>query len=261
MKKKFGLALGVGAARGFAHLGVLQVLEENGIIPDYISGGSMGSLVGGVYALNRNLEEVAALVESYRRADLFVVDVVAAVLKNGVARDGQFIRKMTKVTEGKNIEDCQIPFCCNAVDLVTGEEVVLSQGELWHAIRASCSIPGVLEPVRMGDRVLVDGGLLNRVPTNLVRNMGADVVVGIDCLGDYRSGWEPKNFVNILTRAFEIVDKKTFHSHAVDYDMMLTPSHDTVDAMQFNKKNKRLSIAAGRKVMEENIDRLKKLLS
>lgn len=258
--KKFGLALGVGAAKGFAHLGVLQVLEEHNLIPDYIAGGSMGSLIGGVYALNQDICQVAELVDSYRKSDLFVIDVATALLKSGVGKDRQFARKMSKVTEHKKIEDCKIPFCCNAIDLNSGEQVVLDSGELWMAIRASCSIPGVLPPVIIDNKVLVDGGLLNRVPTDLVRSRGAEVVLGIDCLGDFLPEWKPKSFISVTTRAFAVVDKITFHAHPVDYDMMLTPDHPCVDPMSFNCANKKTSIAAGRKVMEDNIDRLIQLL-
>lgn len=258
--KTLGLALGVGGARGFVHYGVLLELEANGIKPDFIAGGSMGSLIGGVYALNGDLGQVGELVRQYRQSDLYVIDIASALLKSGVSNDKRFIKTMSAATEGKNIEDCKIPFKAVAVDLCSGEEIILERGELWRAIRASCSIPGILPPVEVNGMYLVDGGLLNRVPASIARAMGADVVVAVDALGDFAPGWKPKSFVSVMQRSFAIVDKNIFHARRVEYDLLLTPVHDEVDPMKFNKPHKQLSIEAGRQAVRDNIEKIKTML-
>jgi NTE family protein len=258
--KKLGLALGVGASRGFAHLGVLKALAEHGIRPDFIAGGSMGSLIGGVFALNGDIGEVESLVEGYEKSDLFVVDLPTAIAKSGVGKDKKFLKTVYRATNGKSIGDCVIPFRAAAVDLITGEEYVFENGPLLTAIRASCSIPGVLPPVRHDGKVLVDIGLLNRVPANVVRAMGAEAVLGVDALGDFRPGWKPKSFLSVISRSFEVVDKHTFHRRREECDFLLTPSHDEVEPMKFTKKYKAVSIEAGYRAAVENMDAIKAML-
>lgn len=184
-KKKFGLALGGGAALGWAHIGILRVLEENGIKVDIVSGTSMGSIVGGSYAAGK-----LDILEDHARAITWSKMLSLADMKLG--RSGLFagdkvVRMLVDNLGGVKIEDMPLPFAAVAVDLVRGEQVIFQDGPLTDAIRASISLPGIFAPVHRGDQWLVDGGLINTVPVSVCREMGADVVVGVNVVADYLS--------------------------------------------------------------------------
>jgi len=175
---KIGLALGSGSARGWAHIGVIQALDEIGIDIDYIAGTSIGSVVGSVFAAgNINaLEEVAVQLDWKQIAHLFDVVLPKSGLIDGKKVAG-FVRNHLREL---NIEELPIPFCAVSTDLSTGDEVVIREGDIIEAVRASISIPGIFTPVRNNGRILVDGGLVNPVPVSVVKEMGADFVIAVD---------------------------------------------------------------------------------
>lgn len=175
---KIGLALGGGSARGWSHIGVIRALTEAGIDIDYIAGTSIGSVVGSVFASGniKALEEVAVRLDWKQIAYLFDVVLPKSGLIDGKKVAG-FISKHLRKT---NIEELFIPFCAVSTDLNTGNEVVIREGDIIEAVRASISIPGIFTPVRNNGRILVDGGLVNPIPVNVVREMGADFVIAVD---------------------------------------------------------------------------------
>ncbi|MFQ5640823.1 MAG: patatin-like phospholipase family protein, partial [bacterium] len=176
--KKIGLALGSGSARGLAHIGVIKALDEMGIYVDYVAGTSIGALVGAVYASGNieTLEDVVLKLDWKKIINLFDIVFPRSGLLDG-KKITDFIRQHVK---GQNIEDLALPFCAVATDLTTGKEVSLAQGDVIEAIRASISIPGILTPVKKGNMVLVDGGLVNPVPVSEARKMGAEFVIAVD---------------------------------------------------------------------------------
>ena len=183
-EKKIGLALGSGAARGWAHIGVLRYLNEAGIKVDYIAGTSIGALVGASYSLGKmNALEQFALHLDWRQI-LSFLDVTFPVsgLIEG-KRISEFVREHHEETV--TLEKMPIPFCAVATDLNSGTEVCLDAGDLLEAIRASISIPGIFTPVKSEGRFLVDGGLVNPVPVSVVRQMGADFVIAVDLSHDF----------------------------------------------------------------------------
>jgi NTE family protein len=175
---RIGLALGSGSARGLAHIGVLRAIEEAGVRIDAIAGTSMGAFVGAMYAAGRLRE----LERGFSGLDW---SGIAALLDPVFPRSGlidgqkigEFLRQHIDVPR---IESLRIPFQAIATDLSSGEEVVLGQGDLVQAVRASIAVPGVFNPVRTNGRVLVDGGLVNPVPVSAVRAMGAGLVIAVD---------------------------------------------------------------------------------
>lgn len=180
MKKqlKIGLALGGGAARGWSHIGVIRALKKAGIPIHCIAGTSIGALIGGVYASGKldALEELA-LNMNWKQV-MSYLDI--AYLKNGLL-DGKKVKKLLSSNfTKKRIQDTSIPFIAVTTDLDKGKEVQLKSGNLVEAIRASISIPGILTPVKYKNHYLVDGGLINPVPVNVVRQMGADIVIAVD---------------------------------------------------------------------------------
>lgn len=176
---KVGLALGSGAARGLTHIGVLKAIEENGIKISYISGTSIGSLIGGAYAAGFSVEkiEMIALQTDWKRmAKLFSPTISSASLINS----SYLTEFLNTFFANKTFGDLKIPFSAVSTDLLTGKMVVLNKGNLMTAIRASISIPIVLAPVTYGDYKLVDGGLVNPTPVDIVKNMKMDKVIAVN---------------------------------------------------------------------------------
>jgi NTE family protein len=178
LRKKIGLALGSGSARGWAHIGVIKALDEAGIRLDYIAGTSAGAVVGAVYASGRidSLKDVVLRLD-WKKVISFL-DIVFP--KSGLI-DGKKIADFVRTSVGeKNIEDLRLPFCAVSTDLATGNEVVIKDGDIIEAVRASISMPGVFTPVKISNTILVDGGLVNPVPVSVVRKMGADLVIAVN---------------------------------------------------------------------------------
>ncbi len=177
--KRVGLALGSGGARGWAHLGVLQALRERDVHVDFVAGTSMGAVVGAFLAARREdvLRELAENLD-WRRLRQFFWEI--SMSRSGLT-DGRRLLEETRHLLGvREFRELDLPFRAVATDLDTGSEVVLSSGNLLQALRASISIPGLFSPVRMGRRLLVDGGLVNPVPVGVARAMGAQVVIAVD---------------------------------------------------------------------------------
>ncbi|MFQ6047599.1 MAG: patatin-like phospholipase family protein [Gemmatimonadales bacterium] len=173
-----GLALGSGSARGWAHIGVIRALMEAGLSVHCIAGTSIGAAVGAVFASGEldALEDMALRLDWKQVASFFDAVLPKSGLIDG-KKVSEFIRAHVKETR---IERLPIPYCAVATDLETGEEVAIREGDIIEAVRASFSIPAILTPVRWNGRILVDGGLVNPVPVNVLRDMGADFTVAVD---------------------------------------------------------------------------------
>jgi len=175
---RIGLALGSGSARGLAHLGVIRALEEAGIKIGFVAGTSIGALIGAAYASGR-LDSMVSTFQKFnwmKTAAFFDVVFPKSGLIDG-AKVGELVR--THINS-EVIESLPIPFCAVATDIQTGDEVVICQGDVIEAVRASISVPGIFTPVRSNGRLLVDGGLVNPVPVSVARSMGADIVIAVD---------------------------------------------------------------------------------
>ena len=176
--RKIGLALGSGSARGWAHIGVIRALTEAGIHIDCIAGTSIGALVGAVHASGNidTLEDV--VLEMDWKKIVYFFDVVLP--KSGLIDGNKVADFIRSCVEESNIEDLPVPFSAVSTDLATGNEVVIQEGDIIEAVRASISVPGIFTPVRKDNMSLVDGGLVNPVPVSVVREMGADFVIAVD---------------------------------------------------------------------------------
>jgi len=179
-KKKIGLALGAGSAKGIAHIGVIKELEKNNISIDYIAGTSIGSVVGGMYALTKDIKIIEELAYSSGYKEMFNAFFDPS-LKSSVFK-GEKVLDLLNGYIGKStlIQDTKIPFAAVATDLNTAQPVILREGNLLEAIRASISIPLLLKPVKYHDTVLIDGGNTNPVPVDVARQMGAQKVIGVN---------------------------------------------------------------------------------
>jgi len=177
-RKKIGLALGSGAARGWAHIGVIEALEEKGIQVDYIAGTSMGALVGSIYAAGKlQILKEFVLTLSWKQLMNFFDPVFP---RSGLIDGKRIADFINEHSENAIIEDMNIPFAAVCTDLLTGCEHVIKEGKIIDAVRGSISIPGMFTPLRLGERLLVDGALVNPVPVSVVKDMGAEFVIAVD---------------------------------------------------------------------------------
>jgi len=179
---KIGIALGGGAAYGLAHIGVLKVLEKNGIAPDIIAGTSVGALVGGLYASGCSVEEIETASKDFNWLDM----VNFTLPKDGLVSIEKLDRFIEKHSKARNIQDARKKFAVVAVNLMDAKEEVFYEGPMAALIRASCSLPGIFVPTFYKNRIYVDGGVLNNVPSDVVKKMGADIVIAVDVLADSR---------------------------------------------------------------------------
>jgi NTE family protein len=191
---RIGLALGSGSARGLAHIGVIRALEEVGIKADFIAGTSIGALIGAVYASDGldSLESTFQKLDWMKIASFF--DVVFP--KSGLIDGAKISELVRDHIHADSIEALPRRFASLATDLVTGEEVIISSGDVIEAVRASISVPGIFTPVRSNGRILVDGGLTNPVPVSVARAMGADIVIAVDLNHGIIEGKNFKPFMN-----------------------------------------------------------------
>jgi len=182
--RSLGLTLGSGSARGIAHIGVLKVLIADGLVPDVVTGTSMGAVVGALWAGGKTPEEIQALAEAFDvRTLMSLADVT---IRSGAMLSGEKVEEFLRQHLPATFEELAVPFACVSTDLATGERVVFRSGDLVHAVRASLSVPVVFLPVRGDGRILVDGFLTDPVPVSLARELGSDVVVAVDVSGTGR---------------------------------------------------------------------------
>lgn len=178
---KIGLALGAGAAKGFAHVGVLRALEEAGIRIDMIAGSSMGAVIGGGYASGLSVSELSDVALNSDWLD--VLNLLDPVFPTRGFIDGDKIKAfLDELYQQKNIEDLNIPFAATTVDIMNGELYVINKGNLANAARASSSVPIIFNPLSSDSLVLVDGGMIDPVPIDVVRSMGADYIIAVNVL-------------------------------------------------------------------------------
>lgn len=178
-KRRIGLALGSGAARGLAHIGVIHELEAMGVKPDLVAGASIGALVAAAYVTGhlQTLEEWLGTLST--REIIYYMDL-SLLDSGGFADAGNLIDYFKQAMGNPNIEDLEMPFVAVATDMHTGREIWLREGPIWDAVRASIGIPGLLSPVRRGYRYLVDGGVVNPVPVSACRALDADIVIAVN---------------------------------------------------------------------------------
>ncbi|PYT95524.1 MAG: esterase [Acidobacteria bacterium] len=214
-----GLALGGGFARGFAHLGVLKVLQQRQIRVSHIAGSSVGSILGAAYASGAPLERIIEICRAVRFRDI----ARWRVSRLGLASNQRLGALVERMFGSRQFEDLQIPLAVVATDLSSGEPVVFTQGNLVDPIRASCAFPGLFEPVEIGTRCLADGGLVAPVPTHAARQLGARTVIAVSVgMQDGHRG-APTNIFQVVTRAVGAAQKHQLELWERHADLVLRP--------------------------------------
>ncbi|MDF3036793.1 MAG: patatin-like phospholipase family protein [Paucimonas sp.] len=239
---KIGLALGGGAARGFAHIGVIKILEAQGIKPDIVVGTSAGSLVGALYAAGNNgmaLHRMALEMDEAAISDWSVplFAKVSGVLKGEALQD-----YVNRSVHFQPIEKLKIPFGAVAADVNTGASILFRRGNTGLAVRASSAVPGVFQPVKIGEQTYVDGGLVSPVPARFAREMGADLVIAVN-ISSQPEGQLTSTSVDILLQTFAIMGKTISRHELKEADVVIQPKLNNMKSNDFASRN--LAILAG----------------
>ena len=236
---RVALALGGGAARGFAHIGVIEVLEENGIHPDLVTGTSAGSLVAALYASGRTGKELEAIAVNMDESALTDWSFPGRGLIRGEAL-AHYIRESTG---NKPLEQMKIPLGIVATDLDSGKPILFRRGDVGTAVRASSAVPAVFQPVRIGTHEYVDGGLTSPVPVRAARDMGADVIIAVD-ISQLPDGGDTSNALHMLLQTFSIMSRSINELELKEAEIALHPRLVGVAGTDFTVRKK--NIEAGR---------------
>ena len=238
---RVGLALGGGAARGFAHIGVIQVLEEQGIRPDLVVGTSAGSVVAALYAAGHTGAQLATLADSMDEATI----TDWAFPLRGAIRGEALAAYIRKNTGGRPIEQMKLPLGVVATDLADGQPILFQRGDVGTAVRASSSVPAVFQPVKIGEREYVDGGLVAPVPVRFAKQMGAEFVIAVD-ISSPPDGAATGDAMRMLLQTFSIMGRSINNFELREADVVLRPRLNGISSADFAARKR--SIAAGREI-------------
>jgi NTE family protein len=241
---RIGLALGGGAAKGFAHVGVIAVLEEAGLRPDYVVGTSAGSLVAALYASGKSSAELQKTAMSMEEAA--ITDWMLPLVGRGVFRGDALGRFVNESVGGRLIEDMRIPLGVVATDLGSGQAVLFQRGDTGTAVRASSAVPAVFVPVKINGRDYVDGGLVAPVPVRYARQMGAELVIAVD-ISTAPEDSATKDTLQILLQTFSIMGKSINQHELREADIVVRPSLVGLKSADFSARQR--AIDAGRAAM------------
>ncbi len=234
-RPRVALVLGGGAARGFAHVGVIRVLEQEKIPVDLIVGTSVGSLIGALYAHEQNSFELEWTAFELTRDDVLDYALLSATM--GPIKGERLEAFVTKKIPVPNIENLKVPFAAVATDLNRGNRVVLTRGPIARAVRASCAIPGVFQPVEHQGRLLVDGGTVDNLPSSVAREMGADIVIAVD-VSQKVANYNITNLVDVTLQAVEIMFSENVERGRREADVLILPAVNGVAMMDFTQKKR-----------------------
>lgn len=253
-KPVVGLALGSGAARGLAHIGVLKALEELNVEVDIISGSSAGALIGGLYCTGISpnmIKNLAIQIDKKMWADF-------TVPRRGIIKGDRIQEILKLITGNRNIEDLDKDLLIVSTDLKTGEEVIFTDGPLHTAIRASISVPGVFEPVEYKGRTLVDGGVVDRVPTSILKEKGADIVIAIDVgFSKYQS--KVIHMFDIVLQSIDIMAKQIMETDLKLADLTIRLPLEHIESSNFELVEECANI--GYETTMKNRDKILRLLN
>ena len=251
--RKVALVLGAGAAKGFAHVGVIKVLEANRVPVHLVVGTSVGSLVGSLYAYGYaayDLQRLAMEIGTGDIADLTVPD-------NGFVKGEKLEAYVNHMVRGTPMEGLRTPFYAVATDIGSGQEMVFGKGNTGAAVRASCSIPGVFRPVRIGDRTYVDGGVVSPVAVDAARRMGADVVIAVNIAGEV-DGTAPEGTLDTIFQSINVMYARIAAAQLSRADVVIRPRVGHIAPGDFTKRHE--AILEGERAAQEALPGIRALL-
>ena len=252
---RIGLALGGGAARGFAHIGVIQMLEEAGIRPGLVVGTSAGSVVAALYASGKSGAQLQQVAEAMDEAAF--TDWTLPIFSRGMLRGAALARYISAQVNGRLIESMPLPLGIVATDLNSGQGMLFQRGDTATAVRASSAVPAIFQPVRIAGRDYVDGGLVSPVPVRYARQMGAELIIAVD-ISDAPESNAASDTLQILLQTFSIMSKSINTFELREADVVVRPALLGVSSADFGAR--RSAIEAGRAAMRAALPQLRAAL-
>jgi NTE family protein len=251
-RPKIALVLGGGAARGFAHVGVIRALEQEKVPIDLIVGTSVGSLIGAIYAYDTNSMELEWTAFMLEKGDLLDYGLITAFTGMGAAKGDKIEEFVKSKVPVANIENLKIPFSAVATDLNRGTTVVLDKGPVARAVRASSAIPGVFNPVEYNGRLLVDGGVIDNIPVSVAREKGADIIIAVD-ISENVINFNITNLLDVMLQTITIMGAENAKARRKEADVLISPKIGDVGMLDFTQKKRCMlaGIEAAQKVMPE----------
>jgi len=250
---KVALVLGAGASRGFAHVGVLKVLDAQKVPIHLIVGTSSGSFVGGLYACGIDVYQLQKMALAIQKDD--VVDLT--IPDNGFVRGERLENFVNRAVQNCTLERLKIPFLAVATNVQTGEETVFATGNTGKAVRASCSVPGIFQPVRIGEKTYVDGGVVSPVAVDAARKAGADVVIAVDISAGV-AGAAPQGTLETILQSIDIMYAKISAAQLRNADVVIRPRVNHISSSDFDKRHE--AILEGEKAAAEALPRIQAIL-
>jgi NTE family protein len=251
---KFALVLGAGASRGFAHIGVLKVLESNKIPIHMIVGTSAGSFVGSLYAYGYNAFQLQKMSFSIEKGD--IIDIT--IPDNGFIKGEKLEEYINEKVRNTSLEKLRIPFYAVTTDIQSGQEVIFGKGNTGTAVRASCSIPGIFNPVKISGRIYVDGGVASPVAVDAARKLGADIVIAVDISADV-NGKPPDGTIETILQAINIMYSRLSATQLSKADIVIRPKVGYIEPGDFSKRHE--AVLEGEKAALEALPAINALVS
>ena len=250
---RIALVLGGGAARGFAHIGVLKILESNGIPIHMIVGTSAGSFVGSLYAYGLNAYQIQKLSLDIQRSD--IADFT--IPDNGFIKGDLLEEYVNRMLRNTTMEKLRIPFYATATELPNGKETVFGTGNTGKAVRASCSIPGVFNPAMIGNKMYVDGGVVSPVPVDAAKRLGADVVIAVDISSDLDTT-KPSGTIETILQAINIMSSRISVAQLSRADIVIRPLVGHIGSADFDRRND--AIIEGEKAALQALPKIREIV-
>jgi len=229
---RVAVVLGAGASRGFAHIGVLKILESNGIPVHMLVGTSAGSFVGSLYAYGFNAFQLQKMALSIEQSD--IIDMT--IPDNGFIKGEKLEEYVNSLLKNTPIEKLRLPFYAVATSLPDGQEVIFGKGNTGKAVRASCSIPGIFRPARIGEKIYVDGGVVSPVAVDAARRYGADIVIAVDISAD-RDTKPPEDTIGTILQSVNIMYSKLSAVQTAKADIVIKPKVGYIGSAEFEKRH------------------------
>jgi NTE family protein len=251
---KVALVLGAGAARGFAHVGVLKVMEANRVPIHMIIGTSAGSFVGSLYAYGFNAFQLQKMALSIEKGDL----IDYTIPDNGFIKGDKLEEYLNSIFKNTPIEKFKITFHAVATSLPSGQEVVFGQGNAGKAVRASCSIPGIFRPAKFADKMYVDGGVVSPVAVDVARRFGADVVIAVDISADLDKK-QPEGTIDTILQSINIMYSRLAAAQLTRADVVIKPQAGHIGSTDVEKRHE--AIMEGEKATLEGLPALQNLIA
>lgn len=251
---KIAVVLGAGASKGFAHIGVLKILEANKIPVHMIVGTSAGSFVGSLYAYGYNAFELQRLSFEIEKGD--VVDLM--IPDNGFIKGEKLEGYINRILNNTPLEKLRIPLYAVATEIQSGKEVVFATGNTGTAVRASCSIPGIFRPVTIAGKTYVDGGVVSPVAVNAARKLGADIVIAVDISGDVESS-KPEGTIDTILQSITIMYSKLAAIQIANADIVIRPKVGYIGGTDFTKRHE--AVLEGEKAAIEALPKIQEIVN